>query len=66
MVCEIAKALNYIHQHKIAHRDIKAENILVRKEGEGYVLKVIDWGLGALVRNDEMNRRCGTPEYCAP
>lgn len=46
---EILKALAYIHSNKIAHRDIKAENILVRKNGEEYVVKVIDWGLSSLI-----------------
>ncbi len=29
-------------------------------------MKVIDWGLGAIVQGTDMNRKCGTPEYCAP
>jgi len=32
IIYEIIKALCYIHKHKIAHRDIKAENIMVKKE----------------------------------
>jgi len=66
IVLEILKALNYIHRHKIAHRDIKAENILVREEKDHYVVKVIDWGLGDLTGATELSRKCGTPEYCAP
>ena len=57
--------MNYIHTNKIAHRDIKAENILVRECGDYYQVKVIDWGLGAIA-GDQLNRKCGTPEYCAP
>jgi serine/threonine protein kinase len=39
----------YIHAHGIAHRDIKAENIMVKKlEDNSYSVKVIDWGLGVL------------------
>lgn len=34
--------------------------------GEEYIVKVIDWGLGAIVQGSELNRKCGTPEYCAP
>lgn len=30
------------------------------------MVKVIDWGLGALVMDKGLVRRCGTPEYCAP
>jgi serine/threonine protein kinase len=48
IIYEILKALIYIHSKGIAHRDIKAENILVKKSGDEYVVKVIDWGLGVL------------------
>jgi serine/threonine protein kinase len=65
-VYEILKALIYIHSNGIAHRDIKAENILVKKQGEEYIVKVIDWGLGVLTCGEDLSRRCGTPEYCAP
>jgi len=60
IVLEILKALNYIHRHKIAHRDIKAENILVREEKDHYVVKVIDWGLGDLTGATELRRKCAT------
>lgn len=49
IVYEILKALNYIHNQNIAHRDIKAENILVKKCKDSYEVKLIDWGFGSLV-----------------
>jgi serine/threonine protein kinase len=39
------------------------------KKGENGVfrVKIIDWGLGALLdKSEQKNRVCGTPEYCAP
>ena len=39
---------------------------MIKKNGDEYVVKVIDWGLGALTHGEDLNRRCGTPEYCAP
>lgn len=59
--------LNYTHSKGIAHRDIKPENILVKNlDSNKMKMKIIDWGLGALVEGKQTNRVCGTPEYAAP
>lgn len=53
IVYEILKALNYIHSRNIAHRDIKAENVLVSKNEKGdCAVKVIDWGFAAIVPSE--------------
>lgn len=45
--------MNYIHGKNIAHRDIKAENVLVSKDEKGdCAVKVIDWGFAAPVPNE--------------
>jgi serine/threonine protein kinase len=43
---EVSSALNYCHQRRIVHRDIKLENIMMRERGSinrGVV--IIDFGL---------------------
>lgn len=60
------KALHYTHSKHIAHRDIKAENLLALKQDDKWVIKVIDWGLGTIVGTNQLGRKCGTPEYAAP
>ena len=40
-VTEIVTALEYLHSHKMAYRDIKPENLLIAADGH---LKITDFG----------------------
>lgn len=66
IIREIAQALAVAHQHKIVHRDLKAENIMVSQEG---TLKLMDFGI-AYVKDQESLTMTGTllgsPAYMAP
>jgi serine/threonine protein kinase len=42
----ILDAIAYLHSHKIVHRDVKLENILlVSNDDEEYRIKIIDFGM---------------------
>ena len=58
-------AVEYLHQHKVIHRDIKLGNILLTKDMR---LKISDFGLSAKLSSYDERRRtvCGTPNYMAP
>ena len=44
-------AVNHCHSLGVIHRDLKLENILLKSNGEKGV-KIIDFGLSKLMKND--------------
>ena len=42
---QVAEGMHAAHQKNILHRDLKPDNILVRKEGGKWKVKIIDFGL---------------------
>lgn len=65
-ILHIAKALQYLHQRHVYHRDVKPENILMGSNGK---LMLADFGSAVHAPPPEHNIRytvCGTPEYLAP
>ncbi|CAG5112975.1 Oidioi.mRNA.OKI2018_I69.chr2.g7129.t1.cds [Oikopleura dioica] len=59
------EALNYCHSIGVIHRDLKAGNILLMKDGS---VKLTDFGVSALNDNVEQMRETfiGTPYWMAP
>jgi serine/threonine protein kinase len=60
--CEIARAIEYLHSHYIAHGDVKLENILLDDSGHP---KLADFGFAHLEKKSSAEKR-GTLVYAAP
>lgn len=62
VACLIA-GLEYVHDKNIIHRDIKPENLVI--ENDGY-LRITDFGIARVWREDNAQDTSGTPGYMAP
>jgi serine/threonine protein kinase len=62
---QILIGLQYLHEHGVLHRDIKAANILINKDGD---IKVADFGVAEQINKDASARYSvvGTPYWMAP
>eukprot|EP01119_Soliformovum_irregulare_P018640 TRINITY_DN5760_c0_g1_i8.p1 TRINITY_DN5760_c0_g1~~TRINITY_DN5760_c0_g1_i8.p1 ORF type:complete len:842 (+),score=273.15 TRINITY_DN5760_c0_g1_i8:2657-5182(+) len=66
VMLQILDALKYMHSQKIAHRDLKPDNILFADRFRK-VVKLIDFGYSKDLDNEEMNQTMvGTPDFIAP
>ncbi|XP_011307582.1 serine/arginine repetitive matrix protein 2 [Fopius arisanus] len=61
---QISIAVFYCHKHKICHRDLKLENILLDQSGNA---KIADFGLSNVFDDHRLlNTFCGSPLYASP
>lgn len=76
----IAEGLHAAHQRGILHRDIKPANVLVKRDGDDWKVKIIDFGLAlqekaseatagtvtVSARGTTLDEIAGTIDYAAP
>ena len=64
-IIQLVKGLQYLHSHKIIHRDLKLGNLFLTDKMQ---LKIGDFGLATKLDYDGEKKKtlCGTPNYIAP
>jgi len=64
---QLANGVKYLHDRKIAHLDLKPDNLLFANSSEDSPLKIIDFGLSQFAKQRQyMTKFAGTSYYIAP
>ncbi|XP_033064670.1 MAP kinase-activated protein kinase 3 isoform X1 [Trachypithecus francoisi] len=60
---DIGTAIQFLHSHNIAHRDVKPENLLYTSKEKDAVLKLTDFGFAKETTQNALQTPCYTPYY---
>lgn len=63
IIKQCISALNHLHKNGVVHRDIKDENLIIDTNG---VIKLIDFGSAAYIKQGPFDVFVGTLDYAAP
>ena len=76
LLAQMAEAIDAAHAHGVVHRDMKPENVMLTRDGDRTIVKVLDLGIARLAgdpSNDETEtlltmpgQRIGSPHYMSP
>ncbi|KAG7370871.1 protein kinase [Nitzschia inconspicua] len=55
-----------MHKRKVAHRDMKPENLLLKSSMNDTSILLADFGFAKYVPEEGLKTRCGTPAFVAP
>eukprot|EP00823_Brevimastigomonas_motovehiculus_P003162 TRINITY_DN190_c0_g2_i1.p1 TRINITY_DN190_c0_g2~~TRINITY_DN190_c0_g2_i1.p1 ORF type:complete len:601 (-),score=191.27 TRINITY_DN190_c0_g2_i1:171-1973(-) len=64
---QVMVGIKYMHEQKIAHCDLKPDNLLFLSKDRDSIIKIIDFGMSKFVqRRQYFDKFCGTAYYVAP
>eukprot|EP01121_Diplochlamys_sp_Union-15-3_P012908 TRINITY_DN3934_c0_g1_i3.p1 TRINITY_DN3934_c0_g1~~TRINITY_DN3934_c0_g1_i3.p1 ORF type:complete len:355 (-),score=48.33 TRINITY_DN3934_c0_g1_i3:55-1119(-) len=64
---QVFEGLKYLHSINIIHRDLKLENLLIKDKSRTELeIKLADFGLSKIAKDQKTFSACGTPFYVAP
>ena len=64
---QLVETVEYMHQHKIVHRDLKLQNILLEEKDDLNHIKIIDFGIAGVFNcNSPDESTAGTLKYLPP
>ncbi|XP_071114811.1 leucine-rich repeat serine/threonine-protein kinase 1-like [Haliotis cracherodii] len=68
IIYQVAKGLEYLHQHSISYRDLKSDNVLVCSLDvtARHNVKLSDYGISKFATSQGLSGFVGTPGYMAP
>ena len=66
LAIHLLRAMEHLHELKIAHRDLKPENLLLLDKKDDATILVADFGFAKYVPDGLLRTRCGTPAFVAP
>lgn len=64
---QVIDGVDLLHQTEVTHRDLKPENLLLKSSADGWLVKIVDFGLSNTHEGGKLlSTACGSPCYAAP
>jgi serine/threonine-protein kinase len=70
---QLARGLGHAHERGLVHRDFKTENVLITRDGDDEIARIVDFGIAVVAEMKVPDQRLttegmvlGTPAYMSP